>query len=108
MDAHFSQESGSHDTPRRQPSPSSPRQQSNASVPDLSRPRPGWYRSSHSVGAEQTCVEVAMCETVVLLRDSKDPAGPVLRFSRREWEAFLLAARDGEFELPEVSKGTKS
>jgi hypothetical protein len=36
----------------------------------------------------------------VLLRDSKQPAGPVLEFTRREWQAFLAGCKDGEFDLP--------
>jgi hypothetical protein len=34
----------------------------------------------------------------VLVRDSKDPGGPVLRFSRLEWQAFLDGVRSGEFQ----------
>jgi hypothetical protein len=32
------------------------------------------------------------------LRDSKDPNGPVLRFTPDEWQAFLGGARNGEFD----------
>ena len=32
------------------------------------------------------------------VRDSKDPDGPSLRFSRRAWDAFLAGARAGEFD----------
>lgn len=35
----------------------------------------------------------------VLVRDSKDPAGPVLRFSTAEWEAFVAGIHAGDFEL---------
>ena len=28
---------------------------------------------------------------------SKDPEGPVLRFTASEWSAFIAGARDGEF-----------
>ncbi len=31
------------------------------------------------------------------MRDSKDPAGPVLAFPRAEWRAFLGDVRAGEF-----------
>lgn len=31
---------------------------------------------------------------------SLNPAGPVLMFNRGEWEAFLLGAFNGEFEMP--------
>jgi hypothetical protein len=46
-----------------------------------------------------TCVEVAIDQTVVLVRDSKDPDGPRLSFSREEWRAFLAGVGDGEFDL---------
>lgn len=31
------------------------------------------------------------------VRDSKDPSGPVLRFTPAEWAAFTAGVRDGEF-----------
>jgi len=32
------------------------------------------------------------------VRDSKDPAGPVLIFPRTEWAAFTAGVRSGEFD----------
>jgi hypothetical protein len=32
------------------------------------------------------------------VRDSKDPDGNVLIYSREEWTAFLAAAKAGEFD----------
>jgi len=32
------------------------------------------------------------------VRDSKDPSGPVLRFTPGEWHAFLGGAQNGEFD----------
>ena len=32
------------------------------------------------------------------MRDSKDPDGPVLAFTRAEWETFLGGAKTGEFD----------
>lgn len=58
---------------------------------DWAQGEPTWIRS-FSHGADHTCVEVAFCRGSVRVRDSKDPAGPALRFSRREWEAFLLGS----------------
>ena len=73
-----------------------------------------WRRSSFSTGSDTTCVEVALGdpglddpglddaeldERAVLLRDSKDPAGPVLRFTATEWRVFLRGVYAGEFEL---------
>ena len=56
-----------------------------------------WYRSSYCTGAASSCVEVAWDEGNVLVRDSKDPTGPVLRFTGEEWRAFLEGVRGGEF-----------
>jgi hypothetical protein len=43
--------------------------------------------------------EVAFAGSTVLLRHSKDPAGPVLALGRDEWTAFLAGVRHGEFDL---------
>lgn len=58
-----------------------------------------WRKSSYSSGgSEQTnCVEVGELPGRVAMRDSKDPAGPVLAFTRAEWWAFLSGMRGGEF-----------
>ena len=42
-------------------------------------------------------VEVTELPGRVAMRDSKDPAGPVLAFTRTEWRAFLGSIRTGEF-----------
>jgi hypothetical protein len=42
-----------------------------------------------------------MLPDVVLVRNSKDPNGPVLRFTRAEWEAFVGGVEDGDFHLPQ-------
>jgi hypothetical protein len=44
------------------------------------------------------CVEVAHFEGVAV-RDSKDPEGPVLWFTRDEWTAFVMGVKTGEFDL---------
>jgi hypothetical protein len=55
-----------------------------------------WRHSSHC--SDSSCLEVAWSGGDVLVRDSKDPGGPVLRFSRLEWQAFLDGVRSGEFQ----------
>ena len=45
------------------------------------------------------CVEVALLDDQVAVRDAKDRAGPVLVFSATEWEAFVGGVRGGEFDL---------
>ena len=56
-----------------------------------------WRKSRASGGTN--CVEVGVSEESVLLRDSKDPLGPSLRFTPDEWTAFLTGVRGGEFDL---------
>ena len=50
-----------------------------------------WVRSSFSF-ANGNCVEVAeLPGDSVCIRDSRDPGGPVLSFTRAEWAAFLAS-----------------
>jgi hypothetical protein len=55
-----------------------------------------WHKSSHS--GNNGCVEVAHGDDQIAVRDSKDPSGPILLFTPREWRAFLAGVRDGEFD----------
>lgn len=54
-----------------------------------------WQRSTYC--NHSSCVEVALLDNQVAVRDSKDAGGPVLLFSREEWTAFLAGAGRGEF-----------
>lgn len=63
-----------------------------------------WRRSSRSNGSGgNNCVEVAFLEDEptgargVGVRDSKDPAGPLLVFTPDEWAAFVAGVKEGEF-----------
>lgn len=75
-----------------------------------------WTKSSYSNGTggnncvevkwiracgTSTCVEVAQVGDEFLVRDSKNPRGSVLTFTRPEWEAFVAGVRAGEFDLPD-------
>ena len=56
-----------------------------------------WVKSSLSF-SNGACVEVAVDQDgQVAARNSRDPGGPVLRFTRAEWDAFLGGAERGEF-----------
>jgi hypothetical protein len=58
------------------------------------------FRTASGCG-DKSCVEVAIADGIVGLRDSKDRGqGPVLAFTPDEWTAFLGGAREGEFDLP--------
>ncbi len=56
-----------------------------------------WLRSTksqHNGG----CVEIRKMDGTIAMRDSKDPSGPVLRFTPAEWDCFLDGAHKGEFD----------
>lgn len=58
-----------------------------------------FHKSSYSGSQGGSCVEVAeLGDGGRLVRDSKDPDGPVLRFTAAEWRAFVAGVKDGEFE----------
>jgi len=51
-----------------------------------------WHKSSHS-SANGQCVEVAPVAGAVAVRDSKNPAGPGLVFTRQAWLAFVESVK---------------
>ena len=61
---------------------------------DLSGAR--WCKSSRST-ANANCVEVAVLDGAVAVRDSKNPTGGVLAVPPPAWATFTTALRDGEF-----------
>jgi hypothetical protein len=57
-----------------------------------------WTKSSLSF-SNGNCVEVTeLSGGSVGVRNSRDPEGHVLRFTRDEWRDFLTGARLGEFD----------
>jgi transcriptional regulator with XRE-family HTH domain len=53
---------------------------------------------THSM-SNGNCAEVALVAGTVAIRDSKDPRGPVLRYSPDSWRSFLCEARTGTYDL---------
>jgi uncharacterized protein DUF397 len=52
-----------------------------------------WRKSSRSGDNGGGCVEIAKLPNTVMVRDSKDPAGPVLAVTEAEWVTFLHSLR---------------
>lgn len=65
--------------------------------PDLTGVR--WFKSSFS--STNGCVEVAhLPQGGVAVRDTKDRGKAPHLYTRSEWVAFLVGAKNGEFDLP--------
>ena len=58
-----------------------------------------WFKSSRSAPTSH-CVEISLQPETVFVRDSKDAAGPVLRFAAADWTGFIAAVRCGDFDRP--------
>lgn len=57
-----------------------------------------WIKSTASNATGQ-CVETASIkEGEILVRNSRDPEGPILAFTKAEWIAFIAGAKAGEFD----------
>jgi Domain of unknown function (DUF397) len=53
-----------------------------------------WRKSSYS-GSSGECVEVGSAKRAVVVRDTKDRAGAVLRVSAETWRAFAASVQAG-------------
>ncbi|WP_438829927.1 DUF397 domain-containing protein [Actinoplanes friuliensis] len=56
-----------------------------------------WRKSSRS--SSGACVELAPGRNTIMVRDSKDPQGPMLTFGRDTFAAFIVGVTQGEFDL---------
>ncbi|MER5645524.1 DUF397 domain-containing protein [Streptosporangium sp. NPDC002524] len=57
-----------------------------------------WRKARRSSAEGGDCVEVAdLVDGGRAVRDSKDPSGPMLRFTSGEWNAFVGGVKNGEF-----------
>ncbi|MWA04723.1 DUF397 domain-containing protein [Actinomadura sp. LD22] len=53
-----------------------------------------WRKSSRSDGTGGECVELAVTSDALLVRDSKDPEGPQLTFTRAAARALIVQLRE--------------
>jgi hypothetical protein len=58
-----------------------------------------FHKSTFSGADNSACVEVGLVIAEVLVRDTKDQCGPVLRFTPDEWNAFVAGVKNDEFDL---------
>lgn len=61
-----------------------------------------WHISSKSDASANSCVEagpLADGSGRIAVRHSRHPDGPVIVYTRAEWDAFLGGAKDGEFDF---------
>ena len=56
------------------------------------------WRTARRSAANGACVEVAPAAGTILIRDSKDPHGPLIRYPERSWLTFLTEAKSGWFD----------
>jgi hypothetical protein len=64
---------------------------------DAERANLEWFKARASSAYGQ-CVQVASATAGVAMRDSKDPDGPVLLYTRAEFKEFLDGALNGDFD----------
>lgn len=69
--------------------------------PPLANPapeNPRWiWRKSTRCTEQSKCVEVALQDQLVVMRDSKSPR-QMLRFTAEAWRAFVADVKIGEFD----------
>ena len=56
-----------------------------------------WRKATYSI-ANGDCAEVASIPGVVVVRDTKDPHGLVLRYTSDSWRSFISKARMGSLD----------
>ncbi len=53
-----------------------------------------WRKSSYSGGSGGNCIEVGSGQDVIVVRDTKDRQGPVLKVSAEAWRRFADRLKD--------------
>lgn len=58
-----------------------------------------WRKASYSGGEGGDCIQLADLAAVVGVRDSKNPDGPKLVFSRRELGSLVARVKSGDLDI---------
>lgn len=56
-----------------------------------------WVRAKRCESGN--CVEIARVDDKIAVRNSTQPDGPVVTFTKAEWDAFVHGVVDGDFDL---------
>ncbi len=56
-----------------------------------------WFKSSFSANGESCCTCARLSDGGMAVKDSKNPDGGILIFSRTEWQTFIGGVKLGEF-----------
>lgn len=61
---------------------------------------PGWRKASRSMAGNGDCVEAAaQVAGDIMIRDSKDPHGPILQYPTDSWHIFVRNAKQGRYDV---------
>jgi len=69
------------------------------SLNEGSTTRLDWRKAMRSMN-HGACVQVASTTDAVVVRDTQDLGGPVMRYTPAAWCAFVDGARTGRFDTP--------
>jgi len=67
------------------------------SLPQGALSRLNWRKATYSI-ANGDCAEVASLAGLVIVRDTKDPSGQILRYPSDSWRSFISKTRTGNFD----------
>lgn len=65
---------------------------------DFALTRVRWRRSTRSNEMGGACVEVTALDSMIALRDSKDPGGPELLIAPENWRWLLDNVKSGTYD----------
>jgi predicted secreted Zn-dependent protease len=55
-----------------------------------------WHTALSCEGG--ACVEVAANQNTILIRNSRQPDGPLIEYTPEEWHAFVSGVKKGDFD----------